>query len=145
MNLQAERNGSSARSLFAQRRTASSSQSHSFKAPASRPMQRRSPRPACIKLQTIRSAASLRMNRHTGMWEVALPLAGNHPRTTTMNTHICQSDTNMYRCTLVAHLCILEQSRRNTEGDVVCLENMQHTSRVEAHVARSPSNLTLRV
>ncbi len=61
-----------------------------------------------------------------------------------MNAYMCQSDTNMCRCTLVAYLCILE-NRTNTEGDAVCLENNQRTPRVEAHVARSPSNLTLRV
>ncbi len=89
MNQPVETIDGGARGLLPQRRTMSSSQSRSLKAPASRQMQRRSPRPACVKQKTIRNAASLRMNGHTGMWEVVLQLTGNHPRTTTRR--ICLS------------------------------------------------------
>jgi hypothetical protein len=83
MNLHAERNGGRTRSLLPQRRTASSSQSHRCEAHARRLIQCWTLRPACSESLTIRSVASLPINRQTGIREVASLLRGNHPPTAT--------------------------------------------------------------
>ena len=83
MNLQAERSDESTMSLLPQRRTVTTSQFHWFEAYARRLILCRALRPACSAFPTIRSSVSLRINRHTGMREVASLQTGNHPLTAT--------------------------------------------------------------